>query len=119
MDAFCKKSPELCIGGSLNPEYYSEKGAFNGTGIALAGESWNGGQRRIFTVYFQHHTGDIRYMQYRADKKWDGGDKAQTVATDAKNGTALSAVAYLINGTQYVRFVTPTELLGIPANSHV
>lgn len=116
MDSFCAASPELCIGGSLNPEYLSTKGAFNGSGIALAGESWNEGQRRIFTVYYQHHTGDIRYMQYRQDQKWDGGNKAQTVASDAKNGTALSAVAYSINGTQYVSNAALTKRLRIKAD---
>jgi hypothetical protein len=102
MDPLCKDHPELCIGGALDSSFYSKKGAFNGSGVALAGESWNAGQRRLFTLYFQHHSGDIRYMQYRTDKQWDGGNKAQTVATDAKNGTAISAVAYALNGTQYV-----------------
>ncbi|KAF2638659.1 hypothetical protein P280DRAFT_481998 [Massarina eburnea CBS 473.64] len=98
-DPFCASQPEYCIGGSLNADYYSNKGAFNGTGIALAGESWNLGQRRIFTLYFQHHTGDIRSMQYGNDHLWVGGDKTNTIATDAKNATAISAVAYVLNNT--------------------
>ncbi|KAF1948069.1 hypothetical protein EJ02DRAFT_461571 [Clathrospora elynae] len=101
MDPFCRTKPELCIGGTLNADYFSKKGAFNGTGIALAGESWNKGQRRIFTLYFQHHTGDIRFMQYSTDRKWDGGTKAQTVASDAKNASPISAVAFAVNHTQY------------------
>lgn len=103
IDPFCRDHPELCIGGALGSQYYSTKGVFNGSGIALAGESWNEHQRRLFTLYFQHHTGDIRFMQYTTDKKWIGGTRAQTVATDAKNATAISTVAYALNATQYVR----------------
>jgi hypothetical protein len=112
-DPFCEDNPEYCIGGALNAEYYSKKGAFNGTGIALAGESWNTGQRRIFTLYFQHHTGDIRFMQYTTDRKWIGGTKAETVASNAKDSSPISAVSFAINHTQYVSqsllgFDTPT-----------
>ncbi|KAF2269247.1 hypothetical protein CC78DRAFT_605597 [Lojkania enalia] len=97
----CISDPDLCIGGYLDENFYSKKGAFNGSGIALAGESWNRNQRKIFTLYFQHWTGDIRYMQYGPDQKWIGGERGQTVATDAKNATPISTVAYVLNGTQY------------------
>jgi hypothetical protein len=103
-DPFCRQKPEYCIGGSLNANYFSKKGVYNGTGIALAGESWNVGQRRIFTLYFQHNSGDIRFMQYTTDQKWIGGTKAETVATDAKNASPISAVAVGLNSTQYVRY---------------
>lgn len=98
----CRSSPELCIGGALSSNYISGRGAFNGTGIALAGESWNTGQRRIFTLYFQHHTGDIRFMQYTTDRKWIGGTRAETVASDVKDASPISAVSYAVNSTQYV-----------------
>ncbi|KAF2852411.1 hypothetical protein T440DRAFT_497919 [Plenodomus tracheiphilus IPT5] len=97
----CRSSPQLCIGGAINADYVSRRGAFNGTGIALAGESWNTGHRRIFTLYFQHHTGDIRFMQYTTDRKWIGGTKAETVASDAKDATPISAVSFAANSTQY------------------
>ena len=106
MDPFCRKNPDLCIGGALNSNYISKKGAFNGTGIALAGESWNKGQRKLFTLYFQHHTGDIRFMQYSTDQTWLGGTKAQTVASDAKDASPISAVSFAIDATQYVSIVT-------------
>lgn len=102
IDPFCRDNPELCIGGALGYEYYSTKGAFNGSGIAVAGEAWNQGQRRIFTIYFQHWTGDIRFMQYTTDRKWIGGTKSETVASDAKNATPISTVAYNVEGTQFV-----------------
>ncbi|KAL5114467.1 hypothetical protein ACEQ8H_007664 [Pleosporales sp. CAS-2024a] len=121
---FCRQQPQYCIGGALDANYYSKKGVFNGTGIALAGESWNIGQRRIFTLYFQHHTGDIRYMQYTTDRSWIGGTANETVATDAKNASPISAVSVNLNHTTYfhifyidrnntVRQVTRTNSSGI------
>ena len=114
-DPLCREKPELCIGGSLNAKYISKKGAFNGTGLALAGESWNKGQKRIFTLYFQHHTGDIRSMQYDANQQWLGGTRSETVAPDAKNATPISAVSFSIESSskQYVSqttHVTPHQL---------
>lgn len=41
-------------------------------------------------------------MQYTTDRKWIGGSKSETVASDAKSGSPISAVAYAINATQYV-----------------
>lgn len=55
------------------------------------------------SVLFQHHKGDIRFMQYTADQKWVGGTKSETVATDARNATPISTVAYALNGTAKVR----------------
>ncbi|KAF2133634.1 hypothetical protein P153DRAFT_282218 [Dothidotthia symphoricarpi CBS 119687] len=102
IDPFCRTNPKYCVGGALNSQYLSKKGAFNGTGIALAGESWDKNQRRIFTIYFQHHTGDIRYMIYTADRTYIGGTKSETVASDAKDASPISAVAYAVNETSYV-----------------
>lgn len=105
MEPFCRDHPEFCVGGSLDAKYYSTKGAFNGSGIALAGESWNNNVYRLFTLYFQHHSGDIRYMQYTSDRKWVGGSSSETIASDAKNGSAISAVAYTMNSTSYVSVI--------------
>ncbi|KAL5409074.1 hypothetical protein PMIN04_011169 [Paraphaeosphaeria minitans] len=41
-------------------------------------------------------------MQYTKDRKWVGGTSSETVATNAKNGTAISAVAFTLNETSYV-----------------
>lgn len=103
MDPFCHDHPKLCIGGSLNTDYYSKSGAFNGSGIALAGESWNPTTGTLFTLYFQHHTGDIRYLKYTSGQKWVGGTITETVASNAKNATPISAVSYAANSTQFVR----------------
>ncbi|KAF1933027.1 uncharacterized protein M421DRAFT_53755 [Didymella exigua CBS 183.55] len=101
VDPFCRDHPKLCIGGSLNAEYLSKKGAFNGSGIALAGESWNPKNGTLFTLYFQHHTGAIRYLKYTKGQKWIGGGITETVASNAKNATPISAVAYVANATQF------------------
>ncbi|KAF2866655.1 hypothetical protein BDV95DRAFT_631492 [Massariosphaeria phaeospora] len=95
---YCRNHPELCIGGTLDPNFYSKKGAFNGSGIAVAGQAgdplWEGENTRMFTLYFQHWTGDLRSIKYTGGKKWIGGTKEQTVATDAKSATPISTVAF-------------------------
>ncbi|KAJ4309426.1 hypothetical protein N0V94_008933 [Neodidymelliopsis sp. IMI 364377] len=101
IDPFCREHPKLCIGGSLNADYISKKGAYNGSGIALAGESWNPSTGTLFTVYYQHYSGDIRFMKYTKGQKWAGGGVTETVATDAKNATPISAVSYAANSTQF------------------
>jgi hypothetical protein len=87
----------------MNPTYYSNAGAFNGSGIALASQSFaqslDSGSQGSLVMYFQHHSGDIRYAQLDPKGQWIGGDFSETVAQDAKNSTPLSAVAYALNGT--------------------
>lgn len=80
------------IGGALNPEWYSTTGAFNGSGVAIA--SVNFGQDASIFVYFQHYTGEIRSFILEADGTWTGSN---IVASNAKNGTPLSAVAYIVD----------------------
>ena len=48
-------------------------------------------------------------MQYTKEKKWRGGTSSEIVAKDAKNGTAISAVAFTLNQTEYVS-ITPFEV---------
>ncbi|GAB7355291.1 hypothetical protein MBLNU459_g5829t1 [Dothideomycetes sp. NU459] len=86
------------IGGALDQSYYSTTGAFNGSGIALASQSFSAGGYGTLTMYFQHHTGQIRY-QTLTDGNWIGGSISEVVTVDAKNSTPLSAVAYTLNGT--------------------
>lgn len=111
----------MAIGGVLDPRYYSTKGAFNGTGIALAGESFVNKERGIITIYFQHHTGDIRWMQLNAKGNWIGGTKAETVATDAKNGSAISTVAYAMNTTSkwHIFYIDKNNTVRQKSNSNV
>jgi len=95
--------PAYEIGGALNASYYSTKGAFNGSGIALASESFDTTTHGALNMYFQHWTGEIRYMQLDQNGDWVGGDSSSIVASNAKNGTPISAVAYASNHTATVR----------------
>ena len=82
--------PNFVVGGAYDPAYYSKTGAFNGTGIALA--SVNFGVDDSIFVYFQHYTGELRAMVLQANGDWSDSN---TVASDAKNGTPISIVAYV------------------------
>lgn len=92
------------IGGAINPAYFSTTGAFNGSGIAIAQQSFTNdltaGQQGTIVMYFQHWTGEIRYKQLTPSGQWQGGDTSTIVASDAKNNTPLSAVSYV--GPGYV-----------------
>ena len=80
----------------------SKVGAFNGSGIALASESFDSGGHGAIVMYFQHHSGQLRSAQLASDGAWQGGDITQVVAVDAKNGTPIAAVAYARNQTASV-----------------
>ena len=93
-------------------------GAFNGTGIAVAGESFGSeasgnGTHGLFVLYFQHHTGSIRQMQLR-DSGWQGGGQSDIVvpAEGVKNGTPISAVSYALNNTAAVSIQRSLEAAG-------
>ncbi|MGI4802880.1 MAG: hypothetical protein ACRYG8_54380 [Janthinobacterium lividum] len=90
------------IGGALNQSYYSTNGAFNGSGIALASQSFTGGGYGELTMYYQHHSGQIRYQTLQTDGSWIGGTYSEIVAVDAKNSTPLSAVSFVVNGSSQV-----------------
>ena len=84
--------------------YLSTTGAFNGSGIALASQSFESGGFGSVVMYFQHHTGQIRSAQLDNNGEWRGGDATEVVATDAKNRTPIAAVAYARNETARVRY---------------
>lgn len=94
---------QYLIGGAISPAYYSTDGAFNGSGIALASQSFSEdlqqGTQGTLVMYFQHHSGEIRWQQLSNEGTWLGGSVSEVVAVDAKNSTPLSAVSYSINGT--------------------
>jgi hypothetical protein len=45
-------------------------------------------------------------MQYTKEQQWIGGTEKETVATDAKDATPISAVSYALNLTQHVGHAT-------------
>lgn len=81
----------------MNPAYLSKSGAFNGSGIAIASYSFGSGGYGVINVFFQHWSGQIRKMQLMDDGTWQGGDSTNIVATDARNATPISAVAYALD----------------------
>lgn len=42
------------------------------------------------TLFFQHSSGDIRFMQSTGPGMWVGGTADQIVATDARKGTPIA-----------------------------
>ena len=99
IDIFFRSSS---ISNGINPKYLSKSGAFNGTGLAIASYSFGTGGYGIFNVYFQHWTGQIRKLELLDDGSWEGGDETNIVATDAKNATPISAVAYAMDDVAVV-----------------
>lgn len=87
---------------SIPQNFLSTVGSFNGSGIALASESYANGGYGAIVMYFQHHTGQLRSAQLESDGTWQGGDITDVVANDAKNGTPIAAVAYARNQTSTV-----------------
>lgn len=87
---------------SIPQDFFSTVGAFNGSGIALASESFASGGHGAIVMYFQHHSGQLRSAQLASDGTWQGGDITDIVASNAKNGTPIAAVAYARNQTAAV-----------------
>ncbi|KAK3696302.1 hypothetical protein LTR37_018038 [Vermiconidia calcicola] len=82
----------------------STRGAFNGSGFAIMSQStlsnFTSGQTMAepesqsnLLLFFQHHTGEIRWMSRPSAEPWRGGSVSEIVATNAKNGTPISALA--------------------------
>jgi len=89
-DTATGKDPNYAIGGALDSKYYSKQGAFNGSGVALA--DVNFGLDNSIYVFYQAYTGEIEQLIYKADGSWTF---VTQVATNAKNATPLSTVAYI------------------------
>ena len=107
-------------GTSPNPNYLSTVGAFNGSGLAVASQSFDSGATDDviygkLDMYFQHHTGSIRRMQLR-DNGWEGGQESDTVVGEgvAKNGTAISAVSYDVAAVSLQRSLRSRRMLKWP-----
>lgn len=116
---------EYLIGGAINPAFYSEMGLYNGSGIALAQQSFSNdltsGAQGTIVVYFQHWTGQIRYVQLTNSGAWVGGDSSTIVASDAKNNTPLSAVSYVATGyvsTWHLFYIDQNNTLRQRSNSN-
>jgi hypothetical protein len=102
-------SEKLQIGGSINPSYYTNTGAWNGSGISYIWQNFTQDWDDILrtneyshVVYFQHYSGEIHWMRQTSDYSWkEGPEDLLVVAADARNSTPISAVQYTANGTNY------------------
>ncbi|KAF4556007.1 Hypothetical protein D9617_2g059740 [Elsinoe fawcettii] len=113
-------SSDYLIGGALNPAYYSTRGAFNGSGIALANQRFTSSTSPwgVTVLYYQHHTGQIRNMILQVNGSWT---EVQTVvADDARNSTPISVVSYERNqtATWHVFYVDKENMLRQKTNSN-
>lgn len=52
-------------------------------------------------------------MKYTKGQKWIGGGVTETVATNAKNATPISAVSYAANSTQFVSVTILVDLFSL------
>ena len=94
-----------------SPAFLSTRGAFNGSGIAVLNPQefinlTSGAVQQFPTnqgnlqLFFQHHSGEIRWMELAWPYTWRGGSVSDVVATDAKNGTPISAIEFYSGGMQ-------------------
>ena len=115
---------QYLIGGAIDPSYYSHIGAFNGSGIALASQSFTkeleSGTQGSIVMYFQHHSGEIRWVQLSSSGQWLGGSVSEVVAVDAKNSTPLSAVSYSVIGqnTWHIFYIDQQNTIKQRSNSN-
>lgn len=92
-------SDELKIGGGLDRSYYSSVRAWNGSGIAQVWQNFAQNFTDTLTVneheivvYYQHQSGDIRWLRDSANttRPWQPGPSGvAVVASDAKNSTPI------------------------------
>jgi hypothetical protein len=105
----------------VNPAYLSKTGAFNGTGLAIASYSFGNGGYGIINVFFQHWTGELRKIQLMSDGSWQGGDSTNIVATNARNATPISAVAYALDqkSTWHIFYIDEQDIIREKINDNI
>jgi hypothetical protein len=116
-------SDELKIGGSLNASYYSNSGAWNGSGIAQVWQNFaqnftdtSTANEHEIVVYYQDHEGDIRWLRETSNTTsvWQPGPSDVAVmASDARNSTPITAVHWDVNGTNCWHVFCKSTLLRV------
>jgi hypothetical protein len=115
-------SDELKIGGSLNDSYYSNSGAWNGSGIAQVWQNFaqnftdtSTANQHEIVVYYQDQEGNIRWLRETSNTTsvWQPGPSDVAVmASDARNSTPITAVHWDSNGINYWHVFCKSTLLG-------
>lgn len=70
----------------------STTGVMQRTGIAVMAMSAH--LNPAATVFYQHSSGEIRYMWFSGDGVFHGGTKSEAIALDAKNATPIELVPF-------------------------
>lgn len=78
------------VGGEINDAYYSTKGAWNGSGIAIASANTNADQS--IYAFYQDYRGDIQYTLMNPQGQWNLVGPVNSGSYQALNGTPLSVV---------------------------
>lgn len=91
--------PDTSVGGYLNSAYYSESGAWNGSGIAIAAANMDADQS-IYGFY-QDWTGTLQYALMDPSGEWNIVGPVNSGSYKALNGTPLSTVQHQV-GAQLV-----------------
>lgn len=82
------------VGGYINNDYYSESGAWNGSGIAIAGANPN--KNEAIYAFYQDHTGAIQYTLMDSQNRWTLVGPVNDNSHKALNGTPLSTVLHYL-----------------------
>jgi len=88
--------PNTSVGGYLNDAYYSKSGAFNGSGIAIAGA--NTDDNESLYAFYQDPTGELQYTVMDSTGQWKLIGPVNHDSYKALNGTPLSTVQHIIGG---------------------
>jgi len=89
------------IGGSLDPRYYSKSGAWNGSDVVRAVQTFpddfedaalSGTSETV--VYYQNSSGTIQWLRESANGTWQPPrpDDQVVLASDARNSTPITAI---------------------------
>ncbi|KAK5944027.1 hypothetical protein PMZ80_003308 [Knufia obscura] len=84
--------PDTSVGGYLNSAFYSESGAWNGSGIAIASANTDADQS--IYAFFQDSTGLLQYTLMDPSGQWNLVGPVNSGSYKALNGTPLSAVQH-------------------------
>ena len=87
--------PDTSVGGYLNSAYYSETGAWNGSGIAIAAA--NTASDQSIYAFYQDSTGMLQYTLMDSSGKWNLVGPVNSNSYKALNGTPLSAVQHQLD----------------------
>lgn len=85
---------QTSVGGYINNNYYSESGAWNGSGIAIAAANSN--YDLSIYAFYQDSDGKLQFTLSNPQGQWNQIGPVNAGAPKALNGTPLSTVAHQV-----------------------